>query len=343
MQSVFKFELDKTELERISGFCNSVDYCSIEQSIGWTQMFFKSKICYFYLIEDSDIKSFSQIHESHKIAHVVFGPVCCDKEIMVTSIDEIIHYYKKRGFFFVDIQMYFKSGFDTEYIEYALSKNYSIKYLFNKENTKSSIEINLEESDEDIFKRFRENNKRNIKKAIKSGLKVELVNGSAELTSFIDVYLKMCKVRDLDDKGLSPQKIIEIYSYLVNNKKGQILLAKDKDDNILGGVIIVYQGISVRYFLGASDPDRRDLPVLHLVIYEAIKQAKNNNFKFFDFWGYNHFVDENDQVYYINQFKTGFGGYYTFFAKKMNIDLVPFGSKIFSILLLLRKIKNKYF
>jgi lipid II:glycine glycyltransferase (peptidoglycan interpeptide bridge formation enzyme) len=343
MQAVFKFELDNVEIENIRSFCNSVEYCSIEQSIGWTQMFFKSKICYFYLIENSVIKSFCQINENYKFAHVVFGPVCCDKELMITSIKEIILYYKKRRFYFLDIQMYFKSGFDTEYIEYALNKNYNIKYIFDKENTKSSLEINLDDSDEEIFKRFRASNRGNIKKAIKLGLTVEIVKSTSELTSFIEIYLKMCTVRNLDKNGWSSDKINEIHNYLISNNKGQILIARDKDNIILGGVIMVYQGNTVRYFLGASDPDRRDLPVLHAVIYEAIKQAKNANFKFFDFWGYNHFVDENDQVYHINEFKAGFGGYFTFFAKKMNIDLVPFGSKIYSILLILRKFKNSFF
>ena len=104
MQPVFKFELDKIEFENIKFFCNSVDYCSIEQSLGWTQMFFNSKICYFYLQDESGIRSFSQIHERLGSARIIFGPVCCDKEIMVNSINEIINYYKKRHFFYLPNQ-----------------------------------------------------------------------------------------------------------------------------------------------------------------------------------------------------------------------------------------------
>jgi lipid II:glycine glycyltransferase (peptidoglycan interpeptide bridge formation enzyme) len=103
----------------------------------------------------------------------------------------------------------------------------------------------------------------------------------------------------------------------------------------------VYQGITVRFFRGTSDPDRRDIPMLHIVLYEAIKKAKAENFKYFDFWGYNHFVDENDQIFKINHFKKGFSGYYTFFAKKMNISLVPFGFNIFKLLLLVKRIVKK--
>jgi lipid II:glycine glycyltransferase (peptidoglycan interpeptide bridge formation enzyme) len=152
----------------------------------------------------------------------------------------------------------------------------------------------------------------------------------------------MCKNRQIDGGGLSSGNVKDIYSYLIENNKGQILLAKDKDNVVLGGAILTYQGISVRYSVGASDPDRRDLPVLHIVLYDAILRAKKDNFKYFDFWGYNHFAEEKDQVYYINHFKKGFGGYYTFFAKKMNIDLVPFGTKIFELLSFIRKVITRF-
>jgi lipid II:glycine glycyltransferase (peptidoglycan interpeptide bridge formation enzyme) len=99
---------------------------------------------------------------------------------------------------------------------------------------------------------------------------------------------------------------------------------------VLGGIVFVYQGITVRALKGASDDEKRNLPINHLVLYEAIKLSKMNGFKYFDLWGYNHFADENNHVYHINFFKKGFGGYYTFFAKKMNIDLVPFGYYLYN-------------
>jgi len=98
--------LDNTELVNVQKFCDSVDYCSIEQSIGWTQLFFNSNIRYFYLKDDSGIKSFCQINERLRAAQIDFGPVCCDKELVVDSINEIINYYKKRGFYYLGIQMY---------------------------------------------------------------------------------------------------------------------------------------------------------------------------------------------------------------------------------------------
>ena len=338
MKAVFKYELNEGEIEAIKKFYNSADYCSIEQVLGWTQLLFKSKICYFYMIDGYEIKSFCQISEKFKFAQIIFGPVCCEKELMINSINEIIDYYKKQAFIYLGIQMYYKSGYDTDYIEYILNRDHSITYKFDNENTKSSIEIDLEDSIDVIFSNLRENHKRNIKKALKLQISVDVIKSRDDLISFIDGYLKMCKFREIDSGYITSKNIGDIYDNLIENNRGQILIAKDKDNVIIGGVILVYQGLSVRYLLGTSDPDRRDLPVLHIVLYEAIKRAKNDNFKYFDFWGYNHFADKNDQVFYINHFKKGFGGYYTFFAKKMNIELVPFGYSIYKFLKLIKKI-----
>jgi sugar-specific transcriptional regulator TrmB len=341
MQIVFKSELNNTEVEKINAFCSSVDYCSIEQTVGWMQMFGKSKICYFYLIDGEIIKSFSQINENLKFASIIFGPVCCDKEIMITSINEIINYYKKRKFIYLGIQMYYKSGYDSEYIEYYINKLHNVRYKFDNLNSKSSIEINLEKSIEEIYGKIRKGHKSDIKKEIKLGLVVDSVKNTNELDSFFEIISKMIKVRQLEVGIISSDQLIVIYNYLIKNKKGQILLVKDVNDIILGGIIVVYQGISVRYFFGASDPDRHELPILHLTLYEAIKRAKTDNFKYFDFWGYNHFADESDQVYNINHFKKGFGGYFTFFPKKMNISLIPNGYRIYRFFLYMKKIFRK--
>jgi lipid II:glycine glycyltransferase (peptidoglycan interpeptide bridge formation enzyme) len=340
MIAVFKYKLDNAEIESIKEYCNSVDYCSAEQFIGWTEIFYKSKICYFYLSGESGIRSFCQINERLKSAQILLGPVCCDKEVMVASIDEIISHYKKKGYYYLGVQMYYKSGFDTEYIEYYLSRKHSIKYIYDRENTLSSMEINLGRSIEEIFSSFGRNHKREIIKGQKAGVIIDSVKNrtDAELEAFMEIYSRMCKIRKLSGDSFATADIHEIFDYLKTNKKGQILFLKDKEGIMLGGIIMVYQGVAVRLLKGPTDPERRDIPIFHMLIYEIIKMSKEANFRYLDLWGYNHFVDEKDQVYNINKFKKGFGGYYTFLAKKMNISLVPGGYYIYKSLLWLKKI-----
>jgi lipid II:glycine glycyltransferase (peptidoglycan interpeptide bridge formation enzyme) len=340
-QVFFKYKLNEAEKEKITNFCNSAEYCAIEQLIGWTEMFFKSKICYFWLEEESEIKSYCQVQEKWRSAQIYFGPVCSDKDLMVRSLDEIIKYYKKKKFYYIGIQMYFKTGYDSDYIEYLINNKYKIRYFFNGDNTRSSIELDLSNSVDDIWQNLRSGHKKNIKKNLKLGTTVEIVRDEAGLKSFSDIYYRMCKVRNIDDSELTSENINEIYRFLKDKNKGDIILIKDQSGVVLGGAILVYQGITVRYMKGASDPERKELPVLHQVIYEAVLSAKKNNFRYFDFWGYTHFVNEDDQLYNINQFKKGFGGYYTFLAKKMNVSLVPFGYYIYKSMMFVKRLVAK--
>ncbi len=341
MQAIFKYNLDKQEKESINSFCDSCEYCSIEQMIGWTDFFYKARICYFYLLDDSGIKSFCQINESFKSAQIYYGPVCDDRELVVLSLNEIISYYRKKGYFYLGVQMYRKTGYDTDYIEYCINKKNNIKYKFNNQNTKSSIEIDLGRSVEEIWNDFREGHKKSIKKAHKMGVTISRAENDSDLEAFISIINKMCKARNISDDGFPIKNLKELYNFLVQRNKGVILLAKDSEGVIVGVDMLVYQGSSVVMYKGATDPDRRDLPISHLLIYEAIVKAKNEKFRYFDFWGYNHFADEHDQVFYINQFKKGFGGYFSFFPKKMNISLIPQGYYVCMFLTFLKRLIYK--
>jgi len=316
--------------------------CCAEQWIEWADLFYnKSKFCYFYLADETGIKSFCQINESYGSAHISYGPVCCEKEAMVNSIDEIISYYKKKHFYYLGIQTYLKTGYDTDYIEYKLNKKHNIKYYFDNSNTKSSIEINLDKDIEEIWRSFSKGHRNSINKAKKAGVTIKVVSSKDELDSFLEICTKLCKSRNLKENWFRVDNIDKIHKYLINNNKGQVLIAKDRDGIIIAGDMLLYQGNSVRMYRGAMDPDRRDLPVSHLSTFEAIIRAKNDHFKYLDLWGYNHFANENDQAFYINRFKKGFGGDYTFFAKKMNINLVPKGYTIYRSLIFIKNILKK--
>jgi hypothetical protein len=338
MDAIFKYELDDTELERIKLFCNSVDYCSIEQFIGWTGIFYKSRICYFYLSDQSGIISFCQIREWYGSAHILFGPVCCDKEIMISSLCEIINHYKQKRYFYLGVQMYLKSGPDTEYIEYSLNRKYDIIYLFDQENTFTSIEVDLGKSLEQIKDSYSNDIRRNIRKAQKLGVFVDTIKDERDFVKFSDIYSRMLDSRQISIENLTSEILRNIYLYLGSNNRGEILLVKDKEGIIIGGIILVFQGNSLRMFKSCTDPARKNIPVKHILVDEIINRAKLSNFKYLDFWGYSHLVDEKDQITGINSFKKGFGGYFTFFAKKMNVNLIPYGYYIYCFLLFAKKI-----
>lgn len=329
MRAVFKSRLDDSEAQKIKQFCASAKYFAIEQSLGFPEILGASPKTYFYLTSDEEILSFSQINESFKFAQIWYGPVCDDREVMIESVLSIADHYRKRRFWYLGIQPYRKTGYESDYIEYALNRKLRISYVFSNENTKTSLEIDLDQSLEKIFSSFRKGHKSAVRKAISTGIVVAEPETPADLNSFVDVYLSMCRDRGI--KGHTPMEVAGIHQYITENKCGEILLAKDNEEKVLGGAVFVFQGLSVRYLLSAADPGRKDLPATHLILFTAIKRAKEIGLRYFDFWGYNHFANPDDQIYLVNRFKRGFGGYFSFLMKRMNISLIPGGFRIFQL------------
>ena len=97
MKEYFKYKLTDAEINNINVFCNSVDYCAIEQLLGWSELFYKNRICYFYLTDNNKTISFCQIIEKFRFAQISYGPVCQEKETMIFAVNEIIKYYKKKS------------------------------------------------------------------------------------------------------------------------------------------------------------------------------------------------------------------------------------------------------
>lgn len=338
MRAVFKRKLDHSEVEEIEKFCSSAHYFAIEQSFGFPEILGASNITYFYLTDEKTIFSFSQINENFRFAHIWFGPVCNDGDLMIESVLLIAEYYKNRRFWYLGIQPYFKTGPAADYIEYTLSRHLRITYVFSSEYTKSSMEIDLFESSERIWSNFRKGHKSAIRKAVNLGISVTEQANKVELEAFIRVYLDMCNDRGI--KGHTEKEIAGICRYVIEHKCGEIILAKNHESEVIGGAIFTHQGISVRYLLSAADPGRKDIPVTHLILLRAIERSREAGFQYFDFWGYNHFADPDDQIFMVNRFKKGFGGYFTFFMKRLNISLIPGGYILYGLYNKIRQSKS---
>lgn len=135
---------------------------------------------------------------------------------------------------------------------------------------------------------------------------------------------------DYDKKSLI-NEISNISDFINKTDKGFFEFILD-NDVIVGALIIIFQGNSARYLKSASDPVRKDISIMHIGLFEAMKYCKAKGCLTFDLWGYNHFVNSNDQLFKVNTFKKGFGGNFTFFPKRMNFELKPTWFKIYNLL-----------
>lgn len=300
---------------------------AVEQYPGWPQITGSTQTYTHYIgYQNQKVVCYAQIGESPlRIADIQFGPIFTDREIAVQSILCIKEHYQKRHFIALKIQLWVPVGTDTEYIDQNLSLHNTLYHFVSKDENWSTLQLDLNSSDEDLFRNFSKGHKSAIKKAQKAGIKVIEAQTLQQVEDFCEIYVKMNQFRSLK---VDRTKVYSFFSDIFHSMKkrdaGAFLNVVDASGKSIGGIVLLRQNNVVRYFKGAADPDSREIPVLHCAIWEAIKFCRKWNAHTFDLWGYCLLADEKDQRYNINIFKKGFGGTLVIFPKTMYIAINPF-------------------
>ena len=335
MNCRFTYELTHEEHKEWESFFNSLTVATIEQLPAWTSASDNfGKRCYFLGRKDDKLVCCSIIAERKsgfiRYADIQFGPLFMRPDDLIESTKEIVGHYESLNFAYLSMQLALPTGSDSDYIESSINKDLRPVTYFNRDNW-SSIVLNLEASEEELFRNLSKGHKSDIKKALKNNITVS--NGDEnDLKEFSDIFVRMNKDRGIQQQETETRAFLKAaYQFISEHKKGLFLVVKNEERKNIGGVFVVFQGNTARYFKGASDASFRHLPVLHLAIWEAIQRSRELGYKVFDLWGYNHYVDENDQVFFINRFKKGFGGSYLFYPKKMFFIYKPFTHSIYKL------------
>lgn len=325
-------------------FYRACRYNAIEQHPCWLPVVDPERsACYFSLKRDGRLTCTAVAEENNKFgirsANISFGPLFQDRNALVESIDHICNYYKKRRYTFLTVQLGMETGADADYIEYIINRSWRPRYFFDRENW-SSLLVDLSIDDDQIHRNFSKGHKSDVKKAAKLGLMVSENFTDEKFEAFISVYIKMHTSRGLKEPlGNASAYLHSVRTFFRQEQAGKFLLVENTEGQVLGGIAVAFQNGTVRYFKGAADPESRNYPVLHAAIAHAIKAAKASGFLYFDLWGYNHFVSEDDQIFHINKFKKGFGGQYIFYPKRMYFI---FNGAKFNFISFLQRVYKKY-
>ncbi len=139
--------------------------------------------------------------------------------------------------------------------------------------------IDLTRGEDKIFSAFRNSNKRNIKRAGKGNVKVELSHS-------FDAVKAFCRLNDITRKrhGLPPQPLSffnKIYDHVISVRNGFVALAYFQNKIIAGAVYFLFKDKAI-YKFGASDRNFQHLRSNNLVMWQAIKWCAGNGFQRFN-------------------------------------------------------------
>ena len=128
--------------------------------------------------------------------------------------------------------------------------------------------LDLSKDNQEIFSNFRDSTKRNIKKATKSGVEIDISTSLESLKAF---YRLNCITRKRH--GLPPQPFFffkNLYQHVFSKEKGIVVLASFQKKVIAGGIFFHF-GDRVIYKYGASNPAWQRFRPNNRVMWEAIQ------------------------------------------------------------------------
>ncbi|NNE66280.1 MAG: GNAT family N-acetyltransferase [Pyrinomonadaceae bacterium] len=315
-------DIDREDVARLFGGQQEV---SFRQFPEWDDLVkISGRVLYFTYRKDDELVAFALLRfPTPRIANLEFGPVAVSAEDGLTALGEIIEAVKSStSAWYLRVQLPWQEGEVSEFVVRKIAKEHSFSTFEDKRNWASSV-IDTTRSDEELMKSLSKNHKRSVKKAVKLGLVSRELITAEEVTAFNDIYCSMYKVRgETIDRDANLRDYLNLFEYFRESRNGFFYGVFEGDD-LIGGMIIVKQGNYGFYHHSASDPTKRKLPVLHSAVFSVIEELRVRGMRYFDFGGYNHMVDESDQVYNINRFKDGFTKEYTYYPKLMYFEFKP--------------------
>lgn len=143
-----------------------------------------------------------------------------------------------------------------------------------------TILIDLTKSEEEILAEMHPKTRYNLRLAEKKSVRVKISQTDEE----IEIFLKLLEKTAQRDKFRTHplgyyQKLLHLDKNLVK------LFLAEYQGKIIAGNLMIFFADTATYLHGASDNEFRNIMAPHLLHWIAIKEAKRDCFKYYDFWG----------------------------------------------------------
>ncbi len=215
---------------------------------------------------------------------------------------------------------------------YLTQRDLFIK-TFDVQPSKTII-LNLDKSEEELLAQMHPKTRYNIRLSSRRGIKVK----EGDKNDF-DVFWQLISETSKRDKfRLHARDYYQkLFNFFTNNSTSYLdikfLFASFKEEVLAAGIFAFF-GNSAVYVHGASSNKLRNFMPTYAMQWEAIKLAKKQEKKYYDFFG----IDETKWPG-VTRFKKGFGGQIVQYPG--TFDYV-FNKVYYKIYLLARKIRRKF-
>lgn len=279
-------------------FFQSWDWGEVQKKIGHS-------IYRFGLFEDGKLLGIAlsveiKARRGHYL-HLRHAPVVGNyKENFDFLFDEIKSYAKKLKCDFIRVSPLFP---ETEEVrEFFKNRGFRNAAIHNMDAENAWV-LSLEESEEQILAGMRKTTRYLVKKAKTFPIEVSSSSSEADFKAFMDLYNETSRRH-----GFVPHRGLSEEFKVFTKEKEAILFVARFEGKVISGILIVYYGNQAVYHHGASSDMHKEVPAAYLLQWEAIREAKKQGKKIYNFWGVVPENKPNHPWRGLTLFKTGFGG-----------------------------------
>ena len=163
--------------------------------------------------------------------------------------------------------------------------------------------LDLYKSEEELLSGMRKTTRYLVKKAQTMPITLSVTSDKRNFEAFMKLY----EVTSKRHKFIAHRGVLEEFDIFAKDNQAKLFLARFKR-KVLAGALIIFYGNAAIYHHGATSDEYRDIPAAYLLQWEAIKEAKKQGKKLYNFWGVVPPEKPNHPWQGLTLFKTGFGG-----------------------------------
>ncbi len=305
--------------QKLAQFCQSFEWGEFQQSLG-------RKIFRLSVLEGGEILAVCLLIKNRLPFNKSYfysprGPILSKskvknekiKIIIDSLIKKIKELAKQEGAIFWRFEVLSK-----EVLSDVFDSGFKVVNVQSVQPSKTLI-LDLTKPEERLLAEMHPKTRYNIKLAERMGVKIGYINNSEDVKNFLFLlqetalrdrfkphpdfyYQKMFEILGRKEIGLKIQGISYLSCELY--KQGFLRLIKAEfRGKILAANILIYFGDTVTYVHGASSSERKNLMAPLFLQWQAILDAKELGYRYYDFWGINEKKWPG-----VTRFKNSFGG-----------------------------------
>lgn len=167
-----------------------------------------------------------------------------------------------------------------------------------------TVMINLGKSKEDLLADMRRQTRYEVRRADKLGIRVENGNSEEIFKEFHKIQVETAKRQNFVPPNLKTL-LAEKEAFADN---ATIYTAVTAEGEKIAYGLVIHEGKEGDYYEAASTPLNRKLPGAYALLWQAMRDLKNQGYERFNLWGIAPADQPNHRYAGVTTFKTGFGG-----------------------------------